>query len=163
MLTGDSENAAKTIAQELGITQYRSQVLPEDKAEIINELKQQDHKVIMVGDGINDSPALSAADVSVAMRNSSDIAKEVADITLLSDQLDDLVTLRYLSTGMLDKIDDNYNKIVQINGTLILLGVLGIITPSTSSIIHNLSTMLLGVRSTRSALPKEYQQEEALI
>ena len=97
------------------------------------------------------------------MRNSSDIAKEVADITLLSDQLDDLVTLRYLSTGMLDKIDDNYNKIVQINGTLILLGVLGIITPSTSSIIHNLSTMLLGVRSTRSALPKEYQQEEALI
>ena len=163
MLTGDSENAAKTIAQDLGITEYKSQVLPEDKAEIINKLKQEGHQVIMVGDGINDSPALSAADVSVAMRNSSDIAKEVADITLLSDQLNDLVTLRYLSTGMLDKINDNYHKILEINGSLILLGILGIITPSTSSTIHNLSTMLLGARSTKSALPKEYQQEEALI
>ena len=163
MLTGDSENAAKTIAQNLGITEYKSQVLPEDKAEIINKLKQEGHQVIMVGDGINDSPALSTANVSVAMRNSSDIAKEVADITLLSDQLNDLVTLRYLSTGMLDKINDNYHKILEINGSLILLGILGIITPSTSSTIHNLSTMLLGARSTKSALPKEYQQEEALL
>ena len=163
MLTGDSENAAKTIAQNLGITEYKSQVLPEDKAEIINKLKQEGHQVIMVGDGINDSPALSTANVSVAMRNSSDIAKEVADITLLSDQLNDLVTLRYLSTGMLDKINDNYHKILEINGSLILLGVLGIITPATSSTIHNLSTMLLGVRSTKSALPKQFQQEEALI
>ena len=102
MLTGDSENAAHKIANDLGITQYKSQVLPEDKASIIQELKDEGHQVIMVGDGINDSPALSAADVSVAMRNSSDIAREVADISLLSDDLYDLVTLRKLSTGMLD-------------------------------------------------------------
>ena len=113
----------------------------------------------MVADGINDSPALSAADVSVAMRNSSDIAREVADISLLSDDLYDLVTLRLLSKGMLDKINANYSHIVLFNSTLIGLGILGLITPSTSSLLHDLSTMLFGLRSTRSVLNSSNQNE----
>ena len=152
MLTGDSESGAKSSAEALGITQYKSQVLPEDKSRIVEELKQEGKTVIMVGDGINDSPALAAADVSVSMKNSSDIAREVADISLLSDDLYDLVTLRKLSAGMLDKINSNYRNIVAVNGSLLVLGVFGVIQPSTSSMIHNLSTMLFGAMSTKSVL-----------
>ncbi len=152
MLTGDSESGAKAGAKALGITEYRSQVLPEDKSRIVEELKEKGRTVIMVGDGINDSPALAAADVSVSMKHSSDIAREVADISLLSDDLYDLVTLRKLSTGMLDKINSNYRNIVAVNGTLLVLGVMGVIPPSTSSMVHNLSTMLFGAMSTKSVL-----------
>ena len=152
MLTGDSESGAKAGAKALGITEYKSQVLPEDKSKIVKELKEEGRVVIMVGDGINDSPALAEADVSVSMKNSSDIAREVADISLLSDNLYDLVTLRKLSTGMLDKINANYRNIVAVNGSLLVLGVMGVIPPSTSSMIHNLSTMLFGVMSTKSVL-----------
>lgn len=152
MLTGDSESGAKAGANALGITEYRSQVLPEDKSRIVEELKAEGKTVIMVGDGINDSPALAAADVSVSMKHSSDIAREVADISLLSDDLYDLVTLRKLSTGMLDKINTNYRNIVAVNGSLLVLGVVGLISPSTSSMIHNLSTMMFGALSTRSVL-----------
>ena len=152
MLTGDSESGAKAGAKALGITEYRSQVLPEDKSKIVEELKQEGKTVIMVGDGINDSPALAAADVSVSMKHSSDIAREVADISLLSDDLYDLVTLRKLSVGMLDKINSNYRNIVAVNGSLLVLGVMGVIQPSTSSMIHNLSTMLFGAMSTKSVL-----------
>ena len=152
MLTGDSESGAKAGAKALGITEYRSQVLPEDKSRIVEELKADGKTVIMVGDGINDSPALAAADVSVSMKHSSDIAREVADISLLSDDLYDLVTLRKLSTGMLDKINSNYRNIVAVNGSLLVLGVMGVIPPSTSSMIHNLSTMLFGAMSTKSVL-----------
>ncbi|WP_295610382.1 heavy metal translocating P-type ATPase [uncultured Methanobrevibacter sp.] len=152
MLTGDSESGAKAGAKALGITEYRSQVLPEDKSRIVEELQAEGKTVIMVGDGINDSPALAAADVAVSMKNSSDIAREVADISLLSDDLHDLVTLRKLSVGMLDKINSNYRNIVAVNGSLLVLGVLGVIPPSTSSMIHNFSTMLFGVMSTKSVL-----------
>ncbi len=152
MLTGDSESGAKAGAKALGITDYRSQVLPEDKSRIVEELKADGKTVIMVGDGINDSPALATADVSVSMKHSSDIAREVADISLLSDDLYDLVTLRKLSAGMLDKINTNYRNIVAVNGSLLVLGVLGVIQPSTSSLIHNLSTMMFGVMSTKSVL-----------
>ena len=152
MLTGDSESGAKSSAESLGITEYRSQVLPEDKSRIVEELKSEGKTVIMVGDGINDSPALAAADVSVSMKNSSDIAREVADISLLSDDLYDLVTLRKLSTGMFDKINTNYRRIIVVNGTLLILGVFGVITPTTSSMVHNLSTMLFGALSTKSVL-----------
>ena len=152
MLTGDSESGAKAGAKALGITEYRSQVLPEDKSRIVEELKADGKTVIMVGDGINDSPALAAADVSVSMKHSSDIAREVADISLLSDDLYDLVTLRKLSVGMLDKINSNYRNIVAVNGTLLVLGVMGVIPPTTSSLVHNLSTMLFGAMSTKSVL-----------
>ena len=159
MLTGDSESAAQSSAKALGITQYRSQVLPEDKSRIVEELKDEGKTVIMVGDGINDSPALAAADVSVSMKHSSDIAREVADISLLSDDLHDLVTLRKLSNGMFDKINTNYRRIVAVNGSLLVLGALGVITPSTSSLIHNLSTMLFGALSTKSVLDDDYSNE----
>ena len=159
MLTGDSESAAQSSAIALGITQYRSQVLPEDKSRIVEELKDEGKTVIMVGDGINDSPALAAADVSVSMKHSSDIAREVADISLLSDDLYDLVTLRKLSNGMFDKINTNYRRIVAVNGSLLVLGALGVITPSTSSLIHNLSTMLFGALSTKSVLGDDYSNE----
>ena len=159
MLTGDSESGAKSSAEALGITEYRSQVLPEDKSRIVEELKAEGKTVIMVGDGINDSPALAAADVSVSMKNSSDIAREVADISLLSDDLNDLITLRKLSTGMFDKINTNYRRIVAVNGTLLVLGVLGVIQPSTSSMIHNLSTMLFGALSTKSVLDDKNPNE----
>ena len=155
MLTGDSESGAKSSAKALGITEYKSQVLPEDKSRIVEELQAEGKTVIMVGDGINDSPALAAADISVSMKNSSDIAREVADISLLSDDLYDLVTLRKLSVGMLDKINSNYCNIVAVNGSLLVLGVLGVIPPSTSSMIHNFSTMLFGVMSTKSVLKDE--------
>lgn len=132
-------------------------MLPEDKSRIVEDLKSEGKTVIMVGDGINDSPALAAADVSVSMKNSSDIAREVADISLLSDDLYDLVTLRKLSVGMLEKINKNYKNIVAVNGSLLVLGVLGAISPSTSSMIHNLSTMFFGAMSTKPVLKdKDY-------
>ncbi len=155
MLTGDSESGAKSSAKALGISEYKSQVLPEDKSRIIEELKEEGRTVIMVGDGINDSPALATADVSVSMKHSSDIAREVADISLLSDDLHDLVTLRKLSEAMLDKINRNYQNIVAVNGSLLVLGVLGVIPPSTSSMVHNLSTMIFGAMSTKSVLKDE--------
>lgn len=150
MLTGDSENAASTTAELLSIDEYKSQVLPEDKAHIVEEIKSKGNKVIMVGDGINDSPALSTADVSVAMKDSSDLAREVADITLLRPCLDDLVTIRLLSQQMLDLINSNYKKIVIFNTLFMLLGLSGIITPAVTSVLHNGSTMLIGLNSSRS-------------
>ena len=152
MLTGDHISAAEITAEKLGITQLRAQVLPENKAEIINELKSTGKTVIMVGDGINDSPALAAADVSVAMKDSSDLAREVADITLLSEDLRDLTLVRELSRRMLRRITQNYGIIVAFNTALILLGMGGVITPSVSSILHNGSTMLISAHSMRPLL-----------
>lgn len=154
MLTGDSENAAHTTAELLGVDHYKSQVLPEDKASIVEEIKASGKKVIMVGDGINDSPALSAADVSVAMKDSSDLAREVADITLLRPTLHDLVTVRLLSQKMLDLIQRNYKLILVFNTLFMGLGLTGVITPSLTSIFHNGSTMLIGLDSATS---KNYQ------
>ena len=152
MLTGDHISAAERTAEKLGITQLRAQVLPENKAEIINELKGEGKTVIMVGDGINDSPALAAADVSVAMKDSSDLAREVADITLLTEDLRDLTLVRELSRRMLRRITRNYGIIVAFNTALILLGMGGVITPSVSSILHNGSTMLISAHSMRPLL-----------
>ncbi len=152
MLTGDHISAAERTAEKLGITQLRAQVLPENKAEIINELKGEGKTVVMVGDGINDSPALAAADVSVAMKDSSDLAREVADITLLTEDLRDLTLVRELSRRMLRRITRNYGIIVAFNTALILLGMGGVITPSVSSILHNGSTMLISAHSMRPLL-----------
>lgn len=147
MLTGDSENAAHTTAELLGLDHYKSQVLPEDKASIVEQIKAKGKRVIMVGDGINDSPALSAADVSVAMKDSSDLAREVADITLLRPTLEDLVTMRIISQQMLDLINRNYKYIVTFNTLFMAMGLTGIITPSLTSVLHNGSTLLIGIDS----------------
>jgi len=160
MLTGDSENAAKTTAELLGIDHYRSQVLPEDKSRIVEEIKAKGKTVIMVGDGINDSPALSAADVSVAMKDSSDLAREVADITLLRPTLEDLVTVRLLSQKMLDLIHKNYSRILVLNTSFMALGIAGVITPSITSVLHNGSTMLLSYDSMSSKNFKKLKAPE---
>jgi len=143
MLTGDSETAAKVACEKLGITEYYAGVSPEGKAEIVSGLKEQGSTVIMVGDGINDSLALSRADVSVAMKDGSDIAKEIADITLLSENLNGLLTLRHMSRDTFRRIHSNYRNIVAFNSALLLLGAFGVIPPSTSALLHNASTMLL--------------------
>lgn len=147
MLTGDAEAAAKRVAAQLGLNMYVSQVLPEHKSEYIKALQANGHKVIMVGDGVNDTPALAAADVSVAMSDGSDIAREVADITLCSDELSQLVIVREISEKLMNRIHSNYRFIVGFNAALIALGVAGIITPATSAILHNGSTMLISAKS----------------
>ena len=139
MLTGDAEPAAKRIAGELGIDAYVSQVLPAYKSEFVNKLKEEGHKVIMVGDGVNDTPALAAADVSVAMCGGSDIAREVADVTLCSDTL-------------MERINANYRFIVGFNAGLIILGAVGVIPPSTAALLHNGSTMIISGKSMTKLL-----------
>jgi heavy metal translocating P-type ATPase len=149
MLTGDSESAAKAVSKQLGIDDYRSQVLPSEKAEIVESYKKQGRKVIMVGDGVNDSPALAAADVSVSMKDSSDIAREVADITLLSADLRELVVLRELSGRLFVRIDKNYKFIISFNTALLLMGLTGMMAPGRTAVLHNASTMGISALSTR--------------
>ena len=149
MLTGDSETAAKRVASQLGIDSYVSEVLPEDKCEFVKKLQSGGRKVIMIGDGINDTPALSAADVSVAMCGGSDIAREVADISLNSDDLYSLIELRKISRALMNRIKSNYRFIAGFNSALIISGISGIIPPSVSSIMHNGSTMLVAAKSMR--------------
>ncbi|MBR3309059.1 MAG: heavy metal translocating P-type ATPase [Lachnospiraceae bacterium] len=163
MMTGDGEGAAKRAADALGITEYYSQVLPEDKAEMVNKLKKAGHKVVMVGDGINDSPALASADVSIAMRDSSDLARQVADITLLSEDLTDLVVLRTLSRKLMVRTQNNYRFIIGFNTGLMAAGIFGLMTSQTTSILHNLSTMLLSGISTRPFLNDSGLSEKSIV
>ncbi|MDO5707542.1 MAG: heavy metal translocating P-type ATPase [Andreesenia angusta] len=157
MLTGDSEKPAKETAEKLGITEYRSQVLPEEKAKYIQELKRQGRTVIMVGDGVNDSPALAASDVSVSMNEGSDIAREVADVILLTPDLNALIMLRELSQELFAKINRNYRDIIGFNSGLIGLGLLGLLPPATSAFLHNASTVAISLRSTFPCLPNSYK------
>ncbi len=152
MLTGDGKTTAQNVCEYLGISDFYAQILPEDKAEIIQKIKQSGHKVVMVGDGINDSPALAAADVSVAMKDASDIAREVADITLLSSELNQLILIRDLSEKLFARIYKNYWFIVMFNTALLMLGIGGFIAPSTSAVMHNLSTMGICANSMRPLL-----------
>lgn len=147
MLTGDSSGAAAIIAENLGITEYKSQVLPEDKHNYIENIKAQGHRVIMVGDGINDAPALAAADVSVAMSDASDIAKETADITLRGANLISLTDLRKLSVRLMERIEGNYQFILGFNSLLLLSGLSGLMTPAMSAFLHNASTMAICAKS----------------
>ena len=147
MLTGDSERAAKIIAAQLGITTVYAQVLPEDKHRYIEMRKNNGERVIMVGDGINDAPALAAANVSVAMSDASDIAKETADITLRETSLKELVTVRQLSTKLMERINRNYRFIVGFNSALLLGGVFGVLSPAASALLHNASTMAICMKS----------------
>lgn len=155
MITGDGEKTARIVARQLGIDNYYAQVLPEDKARIIEELKEKGHKVIMIGDGVNDSPALAAADVSIAMKDGSDIAKEVSDVTLMSSDLYTIVTMRILSQKLMKKISKNFNFILLFNTSLLLLGVGGYIKPTTSAVLHNFSTMGISALSMRPCLKQK--------
>ncbi|MGI6257774.1 MAG: heavy metal translocating P-type ATPase [Anaerovoracaceae bacterium] len=152
MLTGDSKGTAKTVAEKLGIDEYRAEMLPEEKALYVEEERKKGNTVIMVGDGINDSPALSAADVGIAISDGAPIAREIADITISADNLFALTNLKSISDGLMRRIQKNYRFIISFNFGLILLGIGGVITPVTSSLLHNMSTLAVGVHSTTNLL-----------
>ncbi|MFC2476225.1 MAG: heavy metal translocating P-type ATPase [Catonella sp.] len=152
MMTGDNERTAKVVASQIGVDKYQAGVLPEDKAKFIEEEKARGRKVIMVGDGINDSPALSASDCGIAISGGAEIAREIADITIVADNLHELVKLKMLSNLLVKRINGNYRKIVGINGGLIGLGVFGTIQPTTSALVHNLSTLAIGLHSTTNLM-----------
>lgn len=152
MMTGDSERTANAIAAKVGVDEYYSEVLPEDKARFVELEKSKGRKVIMIGDGINDSPALSAADAGIAISDGAEIAREIADITIGPDNLYEIVTLKAISNGLMKRINRNYKKIVSFNTLLIALGVLGIIAPTTSALLHNSSTLLISLKSMEDIL-----------
>ncbi len=155
MMTGDSERTASKIAAEAGIDEYYAEVLPEDKARYIEDAKKEGRNVIMVGDGINDSPALSASDAGIAISDGAEIARQISDITISSANLWSIVTLRDLSVKLMRRIRFNYRTIVGFNTGLIILGVAGVISPSTSAMLHNSSTIALGLKSMTNLLPDE--------
>ena len=147
MMTGDSERTAKAVAEKLGIDEYHAEVMPEDKAMFIEKMQTDGNSVIMVGDGINDSPALSKADVGIAISSGAAIAREIADITVSSDDLNSLVTLKEISNLLMARIRSNYRSIMSFNTALIVLGVVGIIPPTTSAFLHNASTLAFTLKS----------------
>ena len=159
MLTGDSSKTAEVISKQLGISEYHAQILPEDKHFYVEKLKEDNHHVVMVGDGINDAPALAVANVSVAMSDASDIAKETADITLRGSNLAELIRMRNLSVKLMQRIKTNYRFIVGFNSTLLALGFFGLISPSTSALLHNASTMMICVKSMTPLLNKDNNLE----
>ena len=152
MMTCDSDRTAKAIAARVGVDEYYSEVLPEDKASFVEEEKKAGRKVIMIGDGINDSPALSAADIGIAISDGAEIAREIADITVGADGLNELVTLKLISDGLMKRIHKNYRFIVGFNTGLIVLGVAGILQPATSALLHNTSTLMIGLKSMQDIL-----------
>lgn len=152
MMTGDSDRTAKAIAKKAGIDEYYSEVLPEDKANFVEKEKAKGRKVIMIGDGINDSPALSAADIGISISDGAEIAREIADVTIGADNLYEIVTLKALSNSLVKRIDKNYRFIVSFNAGLIVLGVAGIITPTMSALLHNGSTLAIGMKSMENLL-----------
>ena len=155
MMTGDSDRIAGAIAGTVGVDEYYSEVLPEDKARFVEQEKQAGHKVIMIGDGINDSPALSAADVGIAISEGAQIAREIADVTIGADNLYEVATLKELSNSLMARIHKNYRMIVGINTGLIILGVAGIIPPTTSALLHNTSTLWISTKSMKNLLDRE--------
>ena len=152
MMTGDSERTAHAIAERVGVDEYYSEVLPEDKAAFVEKEKAVGRKVIMIGDGINDSPALSAADVGIAISDGAEIAREIADITISADDLYQIVTLKLISDALMKKISKNYKQIVGFNTGLIALGVAGVIQPATSALLHNTSTLVISLKSMQNLL-----------
>lgn len=152
MMTGDSEKTAASVARRVGVDAYYSEVLPEDKAKFVEQERASGRTVIMIGDGINDSPALSAANVGVAIRDGAQIAQEIADITISAENLWEIVMLRRLSEALMRRIQKNYRSIVGINATLILLGVTGILQPTTSALLHNMSTLTISLTNMKNLL-----------
>ena len=152
MLTGDDKRTAHAVAAQLGIDEFHAGILPADKARIVEALKAQGAKVLMIGDGINDSPALSAADIGMAISDGAAIAREIADITVAADDLAEILVLRMLSNRLMKRIHKNYRFIVTFNAGLILLGVGGILQPTTSALLHNTSTLYIGLKSMGNLL-----------
>lgn len=155
MMTGDSERTAKVVAAKVGVDEYYSEVLPEDKASYVEKEHQAGRKVIMIGDGVNDSPALSAADVGIAICDGAEIAREIADITIAGDNLEELVTLKRLSNALVKRIHGNYRQIVGFNTGLILCGIGGVMQPATSALLHNTSTLAISVKSMKDLLTEK--------
>ncbi len=162
MMTGDSERTAARIAAEAGITEYYSEVLPEDKSGYVEKMKKEGHRVIMVGDGINDSPALSASDAGIAISDGAEIARQIADITIGSDDLGSIVVLRDISTLLMKRIRFNYRTIVGFNTALIGLGIAGVMPPATSAMLHNGSTVAIGLKSMTHLLGAKDNRSETI-
>lgn len=160
MMTGDSEKTAASVARRVGVDEYYAEVLPEEKAGFVEREKALGHKVIMIGDGINDSPALSAADAGIAISDGAELAREIADITIAAADLGELVVLKRLANGMLKRIGKNYQQIIGINAGLIVFGIAGVLQPTTSALLHNTSTLLISLRSMRNLLPEEEAGED---
>ncbi len=154
MMTGDSDRTARAVAAKVGVDEYYSEVLPEDKASFVDKERAAGRKVIMIGDGINDSPALSAADVGIAISDGAEIAREIADVTISADNLEELVKLKEISNGLVKRIHQNYRVIVGFNMGLIILGVAGILQPTTSALFHNTSTLVISLKSMTNLLPE---------
>ena len=160
MMTGDSEKTARLIAQKVGVDAYYAEVLPEDKASFVEKEKQEGRKVIMIGDGINDSPALSAANAGVAISDGAQLAREIADITISGENLYQIVTLKKISNALMKRIHRNYRFVIGFNMGLILLGLSGLIVPGTSALCHNLSTLGITVRSMTNLLDKKDGEQD---
>lgn len=160
MMTGDNEHTASAIARKLDLDEYHAEVLPRDKAEFIQREHEKGRRVIMIGDGVNDTPALSEADAGIAVSDGAAIAREIADITISSDSLWQLVTLRKISRALMKRINENYRFIIGFNASLIAFGVLGILSPANSALLHNGSTLVTGIRSMSNLL-KEDEDEKA--
>ncbi len=158
MMTGDNEKTAAAVAREVGVDEYHAEVLPEDKAKFIREEKTAGRTVIMIGDGVNDTPALSEADVGIAINTGAAIAKEIADITISSEDLFEIVKLRELASALTKRIDRNYRFIVGFNFMLIVLGVAGFIQPTTSAMLHNMSTLGISLKSMTNLLPESREE-----
>ncbi|HJD43043.1 MAG TPA: heavy metal translocating P-type ATPase [Candidatus Mediterraneibacter quadrami] len=160
MMTGDSEKTAAAVARRVGVDEYYAEVLPEEKAGFVEREKALGHKVIMIGDGINDSPALSAADAGIAISDGAELAREIADITIAAEDLKELVVLKRLTNGMMKRIGKNYHQIIGINAGLIVSGIAGVLQPTTSALLHNTSTLLISLRSMRNLLPYDAQKTD---
>ena len=155
MMTGDSERTARAIAGQVGVDHYFAEVLPEDKANFVQKAKAEGHTVVMIGDGINDSPALSAADIGIAINSGAAIAREIADVTIKADSLEELVLLKGIANALQKRVGSNYRFVLSFNSALIVLGALGILQPATSAMLHNLSTLGIGLRSMTDLLEQK--------
>ena len=155
MMTGDSDRTARAIAAQVGVDRCFAEVLPEDKAAFVRAAKAEGHTVVMIGDGINDSPALSAADIGIAIHSGAAIAREIADVTIRADSLEELVTLKAIANALQKRVGSNYRFVLSFNSALILLGALGILPPATSAMLHNLSTLGIGLRSMTDLLEQK--------
>ena len=154
MMTGDSYRTAEAIARQVGVDQFFAEVLPEDKANFVQKAKAEGHTVVMIGDGINDSPALSAADIGIAINSGAAIAREIADVTIKADSLAELVTLKTIANALQHRVSSNYRFVLSFNSTLIVLGALGILQPAASAMLHNLSTIGISLRSMTNLIQK---------